>query len=219
MSNVTAIIAARGGSVRLPGKALLPFAGTTMIGHRIDTLKLCPSVTRIVVNTDAPLIRVEAIAHGAEAIEGLDYHDDTREMIRDSCAKVRGKPDDLILWAHPTNPLISAETYERAIAEYRDNCPPFDSLCSVYTVQRHAWVDGRPLNYNPWSQQHTLARDLKPVAFQDGAIFIQPLAQMLANRYFFARKPLLFVTPENEVGDVDVRRDYENCLSHSSRAL
>lgn len=209
---ITAIVAARGGSVRLPGKALLPFGGTTMLGHRIDTLKACPSVSRIVVNTDSAEIAAEALAHGAELLDGKDYHDDTREMIRDSVEQV--KTNGLILWAHPTNPLISAETYERAIADYRENCPPFDSLCSVYRVQRHAWMIDRPLNYDPWKESHTLAKDVRPILFQDGAIFIQPREQMLANRYFFGARPLLFVVPENEVGDIDTARDYELALTH-----
>lgn len=212
MQSITAIVAARGGSVRLPGKALLPFAGTTMIGHRIDTLRACPSVARIVVNTDSPLIRCEAIAHGAECIDGADYENDTREMIRHSVVQVSG---DAVLWAHPTNPLISAQTYERAIAAFL--APgDHDSLCSVYEVRRHAWFMGVPLNYQPQKTIHTLAKDVKPVLFQDGAIFIQPREQMLANRYFFGERPMLFVVPEHEVGDVDTRRDYDLCTSQSS---
>lgn len=214
MINVTAIVAARGGSVRLPGKALLPFAGTSMIGHKIDTLKLCPSVTRIVVNTDSPLIRCEAIAHGSEVMNGKDYADDTREMIRDSVDQVGGGPDDLILWAHPTNPLVSAETYERALAMFRfvEVRAEYDSLCSVYAVKRHAWMVDRPLNYDPWKETHTLAKDVRPILFQDGAIFIQPRYQMLANRYFFGDKPMLFVMPDEEVSDIDTRGDYESAL-------
>ena len=66
---VTAIVAARGGSVRLPGKALLPFAGTTLIGHKIRTLKACAIVDRVVVNSDSPEIIAEAVRYGAEPID------------------------------------------------------------------------------------------------------------------------------------------------------
>ena len=212
---VTAIIAARGGSVRLPGKAMLPYAGTTMIGHKIDTLKACRLVSRIVVNTDSPNIRAEAIAHGAELIDGRDYHDDTREMIGDSVAKVNAADNDLILWAHPTNPLVSAQTYRIAIEMFQFTATRavFDSLCSVYAVKRHAWMGGQPINYNPWAERHQLAADLPPICFQDGAIFIQPAGQMLANRYFFGANPLLFVMPENEVSDIDTAADYQRAIS------
>lgn len=74
---------------------------------------------------------------------------------------------------------------------------------------------GGPINYDPWAKHHTLARDLPPVLFQDGAIFIQPRGQMLANRYFFGRHPLLFTVPDAEVGDIDTRRDYDLCTLSS----
>jgi len=224
--NVTAIVAARGGSVRLPGKALLPFAGTTLIGHKIDTLKACRLVSRVVVGSDDDSILAEAAAHGAEAIRRDDYHcDESRctanEMLADLAEKVGGDASDVILWAHPTNPLVSARTYEEAIKAYRDALAGgYDSLCSVQLVQRHAWIDGKPFNYDPWAARHAPARDLKPIAFQNGAIFIQTRGQMLANQYFFGRKPLLYAMTEIESTDIDTREDYELALCrHAFSAL
>ena len=223
---VTAIIAARGGSVRLPGKALLPFAGTTLIGHKIDTLKACRLVSRIVVGSDSDAILDEATLHGAEAIRRDDYHCDERvctanEMLADLAEKVGGDASDVILWAHPTNPLVSARTYDEAVEIYDHSLVlNYDSLCSVQLVQRHAWIDGKPFNYDPWAERHAPARDLKPIAFQNGAIFIQTRGQMLANRYFFGRRPFLYAMTEIESTDIDTREDYELALCrHAFSAL
>ena len=46
---VNAIVQARLGSTRLPGKVMLEAAGKPLIGHLIDRLKLCKNIDRVVV--------------------------------------------------------------------------------------------------------------------------------------------------------------------------
>jgi CMP-N,N'-diacetyllegionaminic acid synthase len=123
-----------------------------------------------------------------------------------------------MLWAHPTNPLVSSATYDAAIVRYIDGLlQGYDSLFSVYRVQRHAWFDRGPLNYDAGAatKSHPLAAQTAPVFFQDGAIFIQPRSRMIRNRYFFGASPVLFETPAEQVGDIDTRADYEQCTPSS----
>jgi spore coat polysaccharide biosynthesis protein SpsF len=61
-SGVTAIVQARMGSSRLPGKVLRPLAGRPMLGRIVDRVRACPAVARVVVATsdregDAPIRR------------------------------------------------------------------------------------------------------------------------------------------------------------------
>lgn len=208
--SVAAVIAARGGSVRLPRKALLPFAGRPLIAHKIVQLRRCPLVSRVYVNTDDAEIRAVALDFDADVMDGRDYAGDTREMLRHSATQVS---EDVLLWAHPTNPLVSPETYADALIAYEAATRVgYDSLVSVQEIRRHAWYGGRPLNYDPWQAHHPLAADCGPVYFQDGAIFIQRTNAMIGNRYFFAANPTLFVTPANECGDIDTRADYDDVI-------
>jgi CMP-N,N'-diacetyllegionaminic acid synthase len=200
----TAVVVARGGSVRLPGKALLPLNGTTLIGHKVRQLMACRRVDAVVVNSDAPAIVAAAVAEGAVPIDGRDYAGDTHAMLADTAAKC---PGDTLLWAHPTNPLVSPETYDAALVAYFA-AGDHDSLLSVYRVQRHAWLNGGPANYNPWRHPHPLAADCLPVFFQDGAIFVQPRERFVSTRYFFGDRPRLFETPPAEVCDIDILEDY-----------
>ncbi len=215
--SVTAIIVARGGSVRLPGKALLPFAGATLIGHKIRTLRRCPDVARVVVGTDSDAIREESEDWGAEVVRANGEYPSANEMCRDMAERVGGGPEDVILWAHPTNPLVKAETYSRAIEAYEDDTfrLSHDSLVSVTETRRHAWVNDRPWNFNPWAVRHPLASELLPVSFQDGAIFIQPRHAMIRSRYFYGRSPLLFPIPAWEGVDIDTREDYDAAVALS----
>jgi CMP-N,N'-diacetyllegionaminic acid synthase len=227
----TAIIVARGGSRRLPNKAMLPFGGGTLISHKVQTLQRCKCVDRIVVGSDSDEILAEAQRVGADTIRRDDYHCDedrcsANEMIADMVSKVDG---DTILWAHPTNPLVRSDTYERAMFEFEsrrdESC---DSLASVTIIQRHAWVtdacgifveghgadlageedEFHPYNFQPNAKRHQLASYLKPMAVQDGAIFIQPREQMLRNSYFYGCRPLLFPVDVTEGWDIDTRADY-----------
>ena len=50
---VTAIVVARRGSLRVKNKNLLPFKKTTLLGNKIEQLKLCSRVDRIVVGSDS----------------------------------------------------------------------------------------------------------------------------------------------------------------------
>lgn len=49
--NVVAIIQARMSSTRLPGKVLMPLAGRPVLGHVVERIRQCRSISRIVVAT------------------------------------------------------------------------------------------------------------------------------------------------------------------------
>ncbi len=66
--DVLAIIPARGGSRRLPGKNLLDVAGRPLLIQSIEHAKTAKEVTRTVVSTDDPAIQAVSLAAGAEVI-------------------------------------------------------------------------------------------------------------------------------------------------------
>ncbi len=213
MNLATAIVVARQNSQRLPGKALLSFAGTTLIGHKVRTLLRCKLVGRVVVGSDSQAILDEAARHGAATVRRDDYHcDESRcsanEMIRDMVERVPGADDETYLWAHPTNPLVRSETYDLLIRHYHDALKAgFDSVASVRDEQRHAWYRGVPLNHSPRFLPHKPASRLKPVQHQDGAAFIQSRAGFLAFQNFYGFNVKLAGIPWHEGWDIDTPED------------
>lgn len=215
MNLATAIVVARANSQRLPGKALLPFAGSTLIGHKVRTLLRCKLVGRVVVGTDSYQIGREAMLAGADVVVRDDYHcDESRcsanEMIRDMVERVLGADDETYLWAHPTNPLVRPETYDRAIGGFCSDAQSwcgYDSLFSLGIVKRHTWFNRQPLNHGGSENPHRAGADLQPAFVQDGAIFIQTRARWLETQAFYGRKPCMMTIPWHEGWDIDTAED------------
>ncbi len=209
---VTAIVVARKGSVRLPSKNLLPLGSENLITRKIRQLKEAKLIDEVVVGSDSEEMLAIAMDSGATACRRPDFYCDERlasanDMIANMCELI--EPTDVIVWAHCTNPLISSHTYDLAIRFFLDNIEKYDSLLSVVELREHLWKEGGvPLNYNPYGNRHIPAREIPPYYMQDGGIFVQPYEQMKQNRYFFGKKPYLFLIPDDEYLDIDTYRDY-----------
>jgi spore coat polysaccharide biosynthesis protein SpsF len=71
-----AIIQARTGSTRLPGKVMKTLSGKTVLGHVISRVKACPLVDEVVVATTAAakdnVIVTESAKHGAMYFRGSE---------------------------------------------------------------------------------------------------------------------------------------------------
>lgn len=208
---VSAIIVARKGSVRVPSKNMLKLGAETLISRKIHQLQKCKLIDRVIFGSDSDEMLEHAKSAGAETVKRPDYFCDEKQasandMISNMCELIN---TDIVVWAHCTNPLLSSDTYDRAIQTFLDHQPEYDSLLSVVEFKEHLWGTNKtPLNYNPYQPRHVPARELPAYYMQDGGIFIQPHKQMKANRYFFGQKPYLFEIPKEEFLDINDMRDY-----------
>ena len=214
MSNreVTAVIVGRKGSKRVPNKVLQPFAGTTLLEHKIKQLQKCKMIDRIIVGSDGDDILDVAVSNNVEAIRRPDFYCDesqasANQMISNMCSLF---VSDIVVWSHCTNPLISPKTYDTSIQIFFEKEKEgYDSLLSVDEVKEHLWgSDKKPLNYNPWGDRHPLAKDLPSLYKQNGGIFIQRHSNMWSNSYFFGSRPHLYVTPQEESIDINTWHDF-----------
>lgn len=108
-----ALILARGGSKRLPGKNIRPLAGKPLVAWSIEAARACAAISDVVVSTDDEAIAEAARAHGARvpflrpaalaadtstsadaALHALDF-------LRDR----EGQAFDAVILLEPTSPL------------------------------------------------------------------------------------------------------------------
>lgn len=192
---IVALVPARGGSKRIESKNLQLIGGMTLVERKVVQLRQAPSICEVYVGSDDERILEAGARAGAVPIMRNPIACDeavspANVMIADFVSRVEA---DVIVWAHCTNPFIYAEQYGAAVARFLSNKGRgYDSLLSVTKIQAHMWNHhGFPCNYDPYAPKHTLARDLDPVFFQDGGIFIQDASDFRQNSYFFGRRPFL----------------------------
>lgn len=111
--DTVAIIPARGGSTRIPGKNIKDFHGKPIIAYSIETASSSGLFHRIIVSTDSDEIAQVARAYGAEVLmRSADMaHNDvgTQAVMRYVLGEQLGLVSGLACCIYPTAPLMLEE--------------------------------------------------------------------------------------------------------------
>lgn len=110
---VLALVPARGGSKRLPGKNLRDLGGKPLIAWSVMAALQAPQVDVAVVSTDSPAIRDAGIAAGAQApflrpavlARDQTSSEDTALHALDFMEREAGHAYDVLVLIEPTSPL------------------------------------------------------------------------------------------------------------------
>lgn len=155
MPSAVALIPARAGSERVPGKNVRPLAGHPLLAYSIAAARASGLFEQVVVSTDSDEIASVAARYGAEIPElrpaalGTATSPDI-EWVRHMLGVL---PEyELFSLLRPTSPFRGAETIRRAWDLFVAQDPPADSIRAVELTRQHPgkmWVpDGdlmRPL--------------------------------------------------------------------------
>ncbi len=209
MDRITAIIPVRAGSRRMKNKNIAPFAGTTLLEHKIEMLKKVPEVTRIVVSSDSDLMLGMAKEHGVDTHKRPDeYCDEVSkpfgETVKLVCSAVEG---DHILWAPCTSPLIYPALYSKAIGLYLQALKDgYDSLISVELFKRFMWDENGPMNYELGDKQ--VPSQLLPNLYVvTNGILLSPREKTIEWKYTYGRNPYKFEIDKFACVDIDDELD------------
>jgi 3-deoxy-manno-octulosonate cytidylyltransferase (CMP-KDO synthetase) len=96
MEKAVAIIPARMGSTRFPGKMLAADTGKPLIQHVYEAARRASSLSRVVVATDDDRIRVAVAAFGGEAVLTSPSHPNGTSRLAEASERL-GLPDDCIV--------------------------------------------------------------------------------------------------------------------------
>lgn len=205
MKKLVAVIPVRAGSQRVKDKNVKPFAGKSLLEHKLDIVKNLP-VEDIIVNTDSE----EAIEIAKKA--GVSFHRREPYYASSKCsnsefhhylAKVTDSKDILI--AQVTAPLITKESYLKAIdAFYENDC---DSLMSVKVLKEFIWYKNKPLNYSLENTPNS--QDLPEYIVPTFGLVIVKRESMLEARSYIGKKPFFYKVSQEEAIDIDTELDFE----------
>jgi CMP-N-acetylneuraminic acid synthetase len=216
---ILALITARGGSKRLPGKNIRALGGKPLIAWSIDVARGIPEICDILVTTDDPAIATVCSDAGAYVpwLRPSGLATDTASSVDvalhalDWYEAEKGAVDGLLL-LQPTSPFRTRKTVRKGIEMFSEhNQQP---VMGVSPTHAHPmWtlkMEGEYLV--PFMQEHgfgTRSQDLPPALVVNGSFYLISPAELRERRSFVGAKtvPLLIESPQ-EALDIDTEWDW-----------
>lgn len=208
---IHAVIPARGGSKRLPGKNLMELDGVPLIAHSIRFALEHRGVDGVYVSTDDVDIADAARTHGARVIvrpAQLGTDRATTSSVIAHALRAIGDidPDDAIVTLQPTSPL--------RLDQWLDDCvdvlakTAFDSVITVSPVTaKLGTIEGG--RFVPSYQLETRGQDMAPQVRENGAIYLTRAATVSAGSVFGDRIGAVITDHPYATIDIDTRADFD----------
>lgn len=216
---LVALVTARGGSTRLPGKNTRPLGGKPMIVWTLDAVAAAGLGCDVLVSTDDPATADLCHTHGAMvpwlrpaslatatatsvdvAVHALDWYEA-------QCGRVDG-----LMLLQPTSPFRSAETIRQGAIQFSKGGGR--SVIGMSPV-RHShpmltWqVDGDGVvPFMPRDREVGRTQDLPRALYVNGAMYVATPTQIRMSRSFHGDRPLPLVM-ESPVEAIDIDDEFD----------
>ncbi|WP_299900403.1 pseudaminic acid cytidylyltransferase [uncultured Aquimarina sp.] len=213
-----AIIPARGGSKRIPGKNIKPFLGKPIIAYSIEAAIDSGLFEEVMVSTDNPEIAQIARECGAEVpfLRSKNNADDFA-TIADVVSEVidaynaKGREFDKICCILPTAPFVNSKKLKIGLKELVSK--KLDSVFPVipfsYPIQRSLEFVGDNINM-VWQKYLTTRSQDLPTRFHDSGQYYWVKTQaFLKEKALFLRNSGAIVISEIEAQDIDTETDWK----------
>lgn len=213
-----AIIPARAGSKRIPGKNIKPFCGKPMIAWSIEAAAASEVFDRILVSTDEDVIANVAISTGAQVPfrrpkELADDHTGTTEVVAHATQwmKQQGWPLTAVCCIYPTSVFVQPEDIQQGAATLEAGTWDFAFSATEYAApifrSFRTNANGGAEMFFP-EHFKTRSQDL-PQALHDAAQFYWGTPQAwLEKRLIFGPNSCPILIPRWRVQDIDNEQDW-----------
>lgn len=214
-----AVIPARGGSKRIPGKNVRPFCGKPMIAWPLEAALQSGCFERVIVSTDDAAIAEVARMYGATVpfirpAKLSDDHTGTIPVVRHAIEwfqEQRGAPEQ-VCCLYATAPFVRAEDIQTGlnVLEQSGSDYAFSVTSYAFPIQRalHLTPEGRAEMLYP-EQFDTRSQDLEAVYHDAGQYYWGRSSAWLAGTPIFSTKATPIILPRHRVQDIDTLEDWE----------
>lgn len=224
---ILALVPARGGSKRVPGKNKRMLGGKPLIAWSIDVVRRVAEICDVLVSTDD--VEVAAIAHAAGAsvpwLRPAELSTDTASSVDvalhalDWYEREKGAVDGLLL-LQPTSPFRRRDTIKRGINLFHlYNRRP---VVGVSPAESHPmWCfKVEDMAMKPFMEGgglHLRSQDLPPAYVVNGAFYLLTPEDLRRHQSFYSKSmlPLVIDHPQEWI-DIDTEYDWkaaEACIS------
>ncbi len=217
MSSI-AIITARGGSKRIPGKNIRSFCGRPIIAYSIEAASGAEIYSEVMVSTDSEEIAETAVKYGASvpfmrSAETSGDHATTRDVLMEVLSeyKKRGRSFDDMTCIYPTAPFVTAEKLRAAMKLFRESRSSL--LIPVvqfsYPPQRAYIIEDGKLRFKWEEYRYARSQDTEPFYHEAGQFYCYNISDYLAADGTIRENIVPFILPESEVQDIDTEEDWK----------
>ena len=213
--DILAIIPARSGSKRLPGKNVLDFAGKPLIAWTIEAALNSKYITRVIVSTNDKETADIAIKYGAEVpfLRDINLSTDqatTVDVVLDLIDKIDQKYKYIAL-LQPTSPLRTAQHIDESVEQLGDS----EAIVSVVKTEHPIeWSNTLQTNnsmddFIDDSTRNKRSQDL-PIRYRiNGAIYITKTEKLVIEKTFQLRKgAVAYKMDSSSSVDIDESQDF-----------
>lgn len=218
LHKAVAIIPARGGSKRIPGKNIRPFCGVPIIEHSIKAALKSGCFQEVMVSTDDNAIAEIARSAGAcvpfmRSAKTSGDHSTTVDVIEEVLSEYRrsGKVFSVFACIYPTAPFVTAIRLKQAFELLLST-----GVDSVFPIVRFSYPIGRSLKIEDgrvkmnWPENYSARSQDLPPAFHDaGQFYFMNSGSFESQKKLFAANSMGIEVPETEAQDIDSEVDWK----------
>tara|TARA_B100000963_G_C22570576_1_gene645867 strand:+ start:605 stop:1267 length:663 start_codon:yes stop_codon:yes gene_type:complete len=203
---ITAVVAVRKGSQRVPNKNIKPFGDTTLLDLKLQTLLKVSNLDEIIVNTDCDEMIEIGKSYGVKTQKRDDYFASSEASNSEFHGHIGETTDtDYIFLAPVCSPFISSKKHEEAISQFMNS--DNDSLTSTSLVKGHLWLDGKPINYELDNVPNS--QDLPDIQMVNYGITIVDKSIMKNKSRVIGDKPDFIILNEYEGVDINTPHEFK----------
>lgn len=212
-----AIITARGGSKRIPGKNIKEFLGMPIIAYSIKAAMDSGIFEEVMVSTDSVEIADIARHYGASvpflrSEKTSNDYATTAEVIAEVLSNYRdiGRQYDMLCCIYPTAPFVTADKLKKSIEIIEEK--KGDSLMTVvrfsFPPQRGMYISDGKLMYVNQEYTKVRSQDLEPIYHDCGQFYFCRVPAFLKYNSLVTPNSVPYIMPEEEVQDIDTMSDW-----------
>jgi CMP-N-acetylneuraminic acid synthetase len=224
MTEVLALIPARGGSKSIPHKNIRSFAGHPLIAYSIAAGLAAESVTRLLVSTDDEEIAEIARKYGAETpfLRPAELSQDNTpdlpvfQHALQWLEENEGYRPEILVQLRPTSPLRRVWHIDQSIYQLlahpeadaiRTVCEPFQNPFKMWQIDPEGFM--QPLIHTEYQEAYNMPRQLLPAVYwQTGYVDAAWRDTIIEKASMTGERILPLVIPPNDWIDIDSADDW-----------
>ncbi len=220
---ILAIICARGGSTRVPGKNIKELAGKPLIAYTIQAAKKCGLFDKIIISTDDSKIAKVAKDFGAEIpfMRSADLAQGSVsrwDVLKDAVKKMKdlyGYIPDIVVDLSPTAPLRESEDIKECIAKFISN-KNSEAITTVCPADRNPYfnmlerINGKVKIVKKPKTRITQSQKAPQVYSMNDAINVIKPSALFSRKHLLECKNFDFIImPRERSVDIDEQIDFD----------